>query len=169
MTARRRFIPAITPFTSTRISNLASKTLSGNLSGHLRLHAHPFYNSEQQSERYVSGSIKLSRTSRRGENLLCRAQNLRGHYRARVGLYRRADRDPASGSARSLGDIWHVGKLDPRRVQKVRERAIEVARYVLPVAAAHHGGAHAFGHRAPPAGGCRLRRTRRWTSRAVVG
>jgi thymidylate synthase ThyX len=39
-----------------------------------------------------------------------------------------------------LGDIWHVGAMShPRRVQKVarqsEKRAIEVARYVLPVAA----------------------------------
>ncbi len=43
--------------------------------------------------------------------------------------------------AKFLGDIWHVGTLShPRRVQKVEraaeKRAIEVARYVLPVAAA---------------------------------
>ena len=45
------------------------------------------------------------------------------------------------GAREILGDIWHVGRLShPRRVQKVErqaeKRAIEVARYVLPVAAA---------------------------------
>ena len=54
-----------------------------------------------------------------------------------------------------LGDIWHVGKLShPRRVQKVErqaeKRAIEVARYVLPVAAATTMVHTLSRHRAPP-------------------
>ncbi len=54
-----------------------------------------------------------------------------------------------------LGDIWHVGAMShPRRVQKVErqseKRAIEVARYVLPVAAFTTMVHTLSGHRAAP-------------------
>ena len=57
-----------------------------------------------------------------------------GYYRELTALLR--------GDAREiLGDIWHIGPMShAKRVQKVdrqaEKRAIEVARYVLPVAAA---------------------------------
>src|SRR5574340_1044286 len=105
------------------------------------LHAHPFYNSEQQSQRYV----RLDRaqayvpppSARFGpaeraiyERAIARAWD---HYRELTELLRT--------DARSiLADIWHLGPMSHlKRVEKVErqaeKRAIEVARYVLPVAA----------------------------------
>jgi thymidylate synthase ThyX len=105
------------------------------------LHAHPFYNSEQQSQRYVRldhaqayippagaqfGATELAIY----ENAIRRAWQ---HYRELSNLLK-----PAAQAI--LGDIWHVSDMShPKRIQKVQrqseKRAIEVARYVLPVAA----------------------------------
>ena len=106
------------------------------------LHAHPFYNSEQQSQRYV----RLDRAQayvpaesaefRRG-----RARHLRKGGRARVGALPRADaRARADGARDSERHLARRARCRIRkRVQKVErqseKRAIEVARYVLPVAA----------------------------------
>src|SRR5580704_10203142 len=106
------------------------------------LHAHPFYNSEQQSQRYV----RLDHASA----YLPAADP--GFGAAEEEIYRRAVerawqsyRDIGAilvDDARAiLGDIWHLSSLShPKRVEKVErqaeKRAIEVARYVLPVAAA---------------------------------
>jgi thymidylate synthase ThyX len=106
------------------------------------LHAHPFYNSEQQSQRYVrlthaSAYLPPERpgfgaTERQiYEGAIARAW---GYYRELTSLL--------EGDAREiLGDIWHISPMShAKRVQKVdrqaEKRAIEVARYVLPVAAA---------------------------------
>src|SRR6202166_1777694 len=106
------------------------------------LHAHPFYNSEQQSQRYVKLDHALAylppETPGFGgaeraiyESAIARAW---GYYRELTALLQ--------GDAREiLGDIWHISPMShPKRVQKVdrqaEKRAIEVARYVLPVAAA---------------------------------
>jgi thymidylate synthase ThyX len=106
------------------------------------LHAHPFYNSEQQSQRYVRLDHAMAYLPPAApgfgpaeraiyEGVIARAW---GYYRELTELLR--------GDAREiLGDIWHVGAMShPKRVQKVdrqaEKRAIEVARYVLPVAAA---------------------------------
>ncbi len=105
------------------------------------LHAHPFYNSEQQSQRYVRldraqafvppESEKFGPAERAiYERAVARAWE---HYRELTALLK--------PDARTiLGDIWHVGPLShPKRVKRVEQqaekRAIEVARYVLPVAA----------------------------------
>src|SRR5271155_4784679 len=105
------------------------------------LHAHPFYNSEQQSQRYVRldhaqafvpatspqfGAAELAIY----ENAIRRAWQ---HYRELSNLLKPAAQE-------ILADIWHVSDMShPKRVQKVQrqseKRAIEVARYVLPVAA----------------------------------
>jgi thymidylate synthase ThyX len=105
------------------------------------LHAHPFYNSEQQSQRYV----RLDRaqayvpppTGRFGpaERAIydCAVARAWEYYRELTGLL--------ADDARSiLGDIWHLSAMShAKRVQKVdraaERRAIELARYVLPVAA----------------------------------
>ncbi len=106
------------------------------------LHAHPFYNSEQQSQRYVRLDRALAylppETPGFGpaeraiyEGAIARAW---GYYQELTGLLR-------GDALEILSDIWHIGPMShAKRVQKVdrqaEKRAIEVARYVLPVAAA---------------------------------
>ena len=105
------------------------------------LHAHPFYNSEQQSQRYVrldrAQAYVPPESPRFGPaeraiyvNAVAR---LWEHYRELTRLL-----EPTARAV--LNDIWHVSASShPRRIQKVErqseKRAIEVARYVLPVAA----------------------------------
>jgi len=105
------------------------------------LHAHPFYNSEQQSQRYVrldraqayvpAESAHFGASERAiYEKAVTRAWN---YYRELTRVLQPTARD-------ILADIWHVSEMShPKRVQKVErqaeKRAIEVARYVLPVAA----------------------------------
>ena len=105
------------------------------------LHAHPFYNSEQQSQRYVrldrAQAFVPPASDRFGaaertiyDRAIARAWE---HYRALTKLLQPQARE-------ILGDIWHVGPMShPKRAEKVQrqseKRAIEVARYVLPVAA----------------------------------
>jgi thymidylate synthase ThyX len=105
------------------------------------LHAHPFYNSEQQSQRYV-------RLDRPQAYVPAESANFGPHERA---IYERAVARAWDSyrelthvlqpTARGiLADIWHVSPMShPKRVQKVdrqaEKRSIEVARYVLPVAA----------------------------------
>ncbi len=131
------------------------------------LHAHPFYNSEQQSQRYV----RLDRTLAPMCRQKCliwpgRARNLQACRRARLGLYRELTALLKDDAREILSDIWHVSPMShPRRVEKVErqaeKRAIEVARYVLPVAAATTM-VHTFPASSCIAcGACRRRRTRR--------
>src|SRR5437899_9309721 len=105
------------------------------------LHAHPFYNSEQQSQRYVRldraqayvppTSLFFDEKSKElYEAAIARAWN---SYRERASLL-------TSDARAILNDIWHIGPMShPKRLQKVEraaeKRAIEIARYVLPVAA----------------------------------
>ena len=105
------------------------------------LHAHPFYNSEQQSQRYVRLdrpqafvpplSLFFDETSREiYERAISRAWD---NYREISALLLNDVRT-------ILSDIWHIGPMShPKRAQKIErsaeKRAIEVARYVLPVAA----------------------------------
>jgi thymidylate synthase ThyX len=105
------------------------------------LHAHPFYNSEQQSQRYVrldraqafvpSESATFTPEARAVyENAIARAWN----------YYRELTRVLEPTAREILSDIWHATPSShPKRLQKVErqseKRAIEVARYVLPVAA----------------------------------
>jgi thymidylate synthase ThyX len=105
------------------------------------LHAHPFYNSEQQSQRYVrldhahayvpAESLFFNEGSRAiYERAIARSWN---YYRELSTLL--------SGDARTiLNDIWHVGPMSHvNRIQKIErsaeKRSIEIARYVLPLAA----------------------------------
>jgi thymidylate synthase ThyX len=105
------------------------------------LHAHPFYNSEQQSQRYVRldraqayvppESLFFNEGSRAVyEQAIARAWN---YYRELAALL-------VSDARTILGDIWHIGPMShPKRIQKIErsaeKRAIEIARYVLPLAA----------------------------------
>jgi flavin-dependent thymidylate synthase len=105
------------------------------------LHAHPFYNSEQQSQRYVrldrAQALVPPESERFGaaERAIYEASIARAweHYRTLTKLLEPTAREILAG-------IWHVSEMShPKRKQKVErqseKRAIEVARYVLPVAA----------------------------------
>jgi thymidylate synthase ThyX len=105
------------------------------------LHAHPFYNSEQQSQRYV----RMDRTQAYVPpvSLFFDAESRLIYERgiARAWSYYRELSSLLLPDAREiLQDIWHVGPMShPKRIQKIErsaeKRAIEIARYVLPVAA----------------------------------
>jgi thymidylate synthase ThyX len=106
------------------------------------LHAHPFYNSEQQSQRYVRLDRAVAYVPPAGPGF---EDEERAIYERAVGqawgYYRKLSELLLPNAREILGDIWHVSKLShPRRVKKVEgqaeKRAIEIARYVLPVAAA---------------------------------
>jgi len=105
------------------------------------LHAHPFYNSEQQSQRYVRLDHAQAYVppvslffDEKGKEI----------YEAAVARAWNAYRELSTlliGDARNiLNDIWHVSPMShPKRLQKIErsadKRAIEIARYVLPIAA----------------------------------
>ena len=105
------------------------------------LHAHPFYNSEQQSQRYVRldkaqayvppESLFFDAGSRAiYEQAIARAWN---YYRELSALL-------VNDARTILNDIWHIGPMShAKRLQKIErsaeKRAIEIARYVLPLAA----------------------------------
>jgi len=106
------------------------------------LHAHPFYNSEQQSQRYV----RLDRAQafippESAANFGATERAIFEKAVARAWDYYRELAAVLEPTARAiLGDIWHVGPAShAKRIEKVErqsdKRAIEVARYVLPVAA----------------------------------
>jgi thymidylate synthase ThyX len=105
------------------------------------LHAHPFYNSEQQSQRYV----RMDRVQAYvpPTSLFFDADSRLIYERAiaRAWYYYRELSSLLLPDAREiLQDIWHVGPMShPKRIQKIErsaeKRAIEIARYVLPVAA----------------------------------
>src|SRR6267142_1346662 len=105
------------------------------------LHAHPFYNSEQQSQRYVRMDrvqayvppvdLYFNESAKEiYEQAVVRAWN---YYRELSALL--------VGDTRAiLGDIWRLGpNSNSKHVLKIErsaeKRAIEIARYVLPVAA----------------------------------
>jgi thymidylate synthase ThyX len=106
------------------------------------LHAHPFYNSEQQSQRYVRLDHALAYLPPETPGFGPEEREIYESAVARAWGYYRELTELLRGDAREiLADIWHVGTMShPKRVQKVdrqaEKRAIEVARYVLPIAAA---------------------------------
>src|ERR1700740_2480571 len=106
------------------------------------LHAHPFYNSEQQSQRYVRLTHALAYLPPEVPGFGSAEREIYERAVARAWGYYRELTTLLQGDAREiLSDIWHIGPIShPKRVQKVdrqaEKRAIEVARYVLPVAAA---------------------------------
>jgi thymidylate synthase ThyX len=105
------------------------------------LHAHPFYNSEQQSQRYVRLDRAQAYVPPVGPNFGPEERAIYERAIARAwDYYRELSRVLEPEAREILGDIWHIGDMShPKRVQKVarqsEKRAIEVARYVLPVAA----------------------------------
>ena len=105
------------------------------------LHTHPFYNSEQQSQRYV----RMDRTQAYVPplSLFFDAESRAIYERAILrawAYYRELSSLLLPHTREVLEDIWHVGPMShPKRIQKIErsaeKRAIEIARYVLPVAA----------------------------------
>jgi thymidylate synthase ThyX len=105
------------------------------------LHAHPFHNSEQQSQRYVrlDRALAYSPPETSGFGAAERAVYERAVTRA-WSYYRELTALLAEDAREILSDIWHISPMShPKRAQRVdrqaEKRAIEVARYVLPVAA----------------------------------
>jgi flavin-dependent thymidylate synthase len=105
------------------------------------LHAHPFYNSEQQSQRYVRLDRAQAYVPPPGVRFGAAEQEI--YTRAIASAwesYRKLTELLKPEAKAILADIWHVGEMShPKRVEKVERqaerRAIEVARYVLPLAA----------------------------------
>ncbi len=105
------------------------------------LHAHPFYNSEQQSQRYV----RLDRAQAYIPAVsLFFDEGSRQVYEAAIvrawGYYRELSTILVADARTILSDIWHISPMShPKRLQRIErsaeKRAIEIARYVLPVAA----------------------------------
>jgi len=105
------------------------------------LHAHPFYNSEQQSQRYVR--LDRARAFVPAESSQFGAAE-RAIYEAAIArawdAYREITQLLVPDARAILSDIWHIGPMShAKRRDKVEKqaekRAFEVARYVLPVAA----------------------------------
>ncbi len=105
------------------------------------LHAHPFYNSEQQSQRYVRLDRAQAYVPPTSLFFDEKCKELYEAAIARAWNYYRELSSLLIADARSiLNDIWHIGPMShPKRLQKIErsaeKRAIEIARYVLPVAA----------------------------------
>src|SRR5437588_1480624 len=120
------------------------------------LHAHPFYNSEQQSQRYVRldraqayvppVSLFFDEKSKElYESAIACAWN---YYRELSALL--------VGDAREiLNDIWHVSPMShPKRLQKNRALSRKARHRNRPLRSSrrrlHHHGAHALRHRSSP-------------------
>src|SRR5260370_15243447 len=105
-------------------------------------HAHPFYNSEQQSQRYVRLDRALAYIPPLGGQFGAAEKEIFERAITRAwSAYRELTALLKDDARRILADIWNIGTMShPRRIEKVErqseKRAIEVARYVLPVAAA---------------------------------
>jgi flavin-dependent thymidylate synthase len=106
------------------------------------LHAHPFYNSEQQSQRYVRLDRARAYVPPLAGQFGPEERQIFEHAVARAwNAYRELTTLLRDDARRILADIWNLGPAShPKRAEKVErqaeKRAIEVARYVLPVAAA---------------------------------
>jgi thymidylate synthase ThyX len=105
------------------------------------LHAHPFYNSEQQSQRYVRLHRAHAYVPPVDLYFSAECREIYERSIARSWEYYRELSILLAGDAREiLNDIWHVGPMSHvNRIQKVErsaeKRSIEIARYVLPIAA----------------------------------
>src|SRR5580698_3324965 len=105
------------------------------------LHAHPFYNSEQQSQRYV----RMDRVQAYVPQVdLYFSEACKEIYEQAIvkawDYYRQLSSLLIADARAILADIWHIGpNSSPKHIQKIEraaeKRAIEIARYVLPVAA----------------------------------
>lgn len=105
------------------------------------LHAHPFYNSEQQSQRYVRMDRVQAYVPSRSLFFDDGHRAIYEHAIVRAwSAYRELSALLLNDTRAILSDIWHIGPMShPKRLQKIEraaeKRAIELARYVLPVAA----------------------------------
>ena len=109
------------------------------------LHAHPFYNSEQQSQRYVRMDRVQAYVPQLGpQTALFFNESHRAIYEQAIvrawAYYRELSTLLVADARAILNDIWHIGPMShPKRLQRIErsaeKRAIEIARYVLPVAA----------------------------------
>jgi thymidylate synthase ThyX len=105
------------------------------------LHAHPFYNSEQQSQRYVRLDRAMAYVPPQSLFFNEASRAIYERAIARAWDYYRELATLVVNDARAiLNDIWHIGPMShPKRIQKIErsaeKRAIEIARYVLPLAA----------------------------------
>src|SRR5438105_15529331 len=105
------------------------------------LHAHPFYHSEQQSQRYVRLDRAQAYVPPTSLFFDEKSKELYEAAIARAWNYYRELSSLLIADARAiLNDIWHIGPMShAKRLQKIErsaeKRAIEIARYVLPVAA----------------------------------
>jgi thymidylate synthase ThyX len=105
------------------------------------LHAHPFYNSEQQSQRYVR--LDRAQAYVPPESLFFNDSHRAIYEQAIVrawNYYRELSALLITDARAILSDIWHVSPMsNPKRLQKIErsaeKRAIEIARYVLPLGA----------------------------------
>ncbi len=101
------------------------------------LHSHPFYNSEQQSQRYVrQDHVQAFVPPLEGE--------ARAVYEGAVASawerYRELSALLYDETHSTLADIWHLSEMSHERRRKkvarqAEKKAIEIARYVLPIAA----------------------------------
>jgi thymidylate synthase ThyX len=96
------------------------------------LHAHPWYNSEQTSQRYVEvkpGSFAVPLLQGRALEIY------RASAERQLAAYRELGRLLRPTAARAFFDTFHGRESQPARWEKaIGKRAMEVARYVLPVA-----------------------------------
>src|ERR1700686_2849930 len=105
------------------------------------LHAHPFYNSEQQSQRYVRLDHALAYLPPEIPGFGPEERAIYEDAIARAwGYYRELSALLVPDAREILSGIWHIGPMShPKGAHKIErsaeKRAIEVARYVLPVAA----------------------------------
>ncbi len=105
------------------------------------LHAHPFYNSEQQSQRYVRMDRVQAYVPPVDLYFNESVKEIYEHAIARAwNYYRELSALLLNDTRAILGDIWKLGpNSNPKHIQKIErsaeKRAIEIARYVLPVGA----------------------------------
>ena len=101
------------------------------------LHSHPFYNSEQQSQRYVrldEAQAFVPPLEPAAREIYLRAIERSWNY------YRQLSAKLAPRTREVLFDVWKIREATPekrrQRIERqVEKKAIEVARYVLPIAA----------------------------------
>ncbi len=100
------------------------------------LHAHPFYNSEQVSQRYVEvapGNLLVPRLPERQEALY------RSAAERMVSCYQRLTAELAAPARDEYFRIFPARKREAERwVGAVKKRCQEVARYILPIATFTH-------------------------------